>query len=120
MWQLPQNIVALCMYPFIGKKKVINEKFGTKAYYANNMQGGISLGNYIYLSYSGSVNKNTINHEFGHVKQSHYLGWLYLIVIGLPSLVWAILHSYTKLGKKYDYYSFYTEKWADKLGGVNR
>ena len=44
----------------------------------------------------------------------------YLIIIGLPSLIWASIYGklipYTNNG----YYKFYTEKRADRLGGVER
>lgn len=43
---------------------------------------------------------------------------LYLIVIGLPSLLWAWLGDSIAPGKSY--YWFYTERWADRLGGVKR
>lgn len=76
------------------------------------MRGGVSLGKYIIVNQWMPTKE--IMHEYGHCIQSRYLGWLYLIVIGLPSLLWAMFYR----GK--NYYSFYTERWADKLGGVNR
>ena len=57
------------------------------------------------------------DHEHGHARQSLYLGPFYLFVIGIPSLLWACLYRKHKRGS---YYAFYTEKWADKLGGVVR
>ena len=59
-------------------------------------------------------------HEYGHCRQSEYLGWLYLIVIGIPSLIWCLCYNAEKRGGLKDYYKFYTEAWADKLGGVIR
>lgn len=64
----------------------------------------------------------TLKHEYGHQKQSQMLGWLYLFVIGIPSIVWAGTHQcFWKSLKKHNIpcYWFYTEKWANKLGGVN-
>ncbi|WP_237558582.1 hypothetical protein, partial [Cellulomonas carbonis] len=58
-------------------------------------------------------------HERGHVKQSIYLGWLYLPVIGVPSIIWAGLRRLGLFAGR-SYYSFYTESWADRLGGVKR
>ena len=64
-------------------------------------------------------------HEQGHQKQSRYLGWFYLIIIGLPSLLGNI---YDRVAHK-DwsskdsikwYYNQPWEKWADHLGGVKR
>lgn len=61
-------------------------------------------------------NRNFIkDHEWGHTRQSLYLGPLYLLIIGLPSIIWAMIH--TPNSKK-SYYFFYTERWADKLGGI--
>lgn len=82
------------------------------------MLGGISLGKYIIISQWAK--KATVMHEYGHCIQSRYLGWFYLLVIGIPSLVWAGLYGWVIDAKKHSYYDFYTEKWADKLGGVDR
>ena len=76
------------------------------------MGGGISLGEYIFLNNNRVA---SIKHEYGHSIQSKYLGPLYLLVIGIPSLLWAMF------GKCEDaYFRFYTERWDDKLGGVDR
>ena len=56
----------------------------------------------------------------GHARQSRMLGWLYLLVIGLPSIVWAALYGWLIPRCENGYYKFYTEKWADKLAGINR
>ena len=45
------------------------------------------------------------------------LGPLYLLVIGLPSFIHAATWK-DRPGR--DYYAFYTERWADRLGGVTR
>ncbi len=77
---------------------------------------GLSLGAYRFISeYSGY---ETARHEYGHTVQSHILGWLYLLVIGLPSIVWNVLHRHIKRLSQISYYSFYTEAWANILGGV--
>lgn len=83
------------------------------------MRGGISLGKYIFVN-RWSL-KNTCDHEWGHTRQSRYLGPLYLLVIGLPSICWAGF-IYGKIVKRTTngYYKLYCEKWADKLGGVKR
>lgn len=82
------------------------------------MSGGISLGRYIIVN-QFAMDK-TIYHELGHCRQSMYLGWLYLIVIGIPSIVWAGLYGKVIKPTTNGYYNFYTEKWADKLGNVQR
>ena len=82
------------------------------------MRGGISLGRYVFLSWGQAGDRSTVFHELGHCRQSRMLGPLYLIVIGLPSLLWAWLGD--RIAPDKSYYWFYTEKWADRLGGVKR
>ena len=43
---------------------------------------------------------------------------LTLSSIGIPSVIHAAIHNHTCRGKEYEH--FYTERWADKLGGVER
>lgn len=52
-------------------------------------------------------------HEKGHCLQSILLGWFYLPVIGLPSILWASWHTLTN--SKRDINSFWTERWAENL-----
>ena len=123
IWQLPQNLLGLFMLLFM-KPYVSKEKYrGITYVVSKKMSGGISLGNYVILSYSyrnKNISKKVWDHEWGHTRDSRMFGPLYLIVIGLPSLIWAWLYGsvipYTKNG----YYKFYTEKRADRLGGVVR
>lgn len=109
LWQLPQNIIALLMLPFLGDKKIIKQENFTLIYSCSKMKGGISLGNFIFLDPTLSQKEVTIRHELGHVKQSHMLGWFYLLIIGLPSILNAMF-KFTEC-----YYSWYTESWANKL-----
>lgn len=57
-------------------------------------------------------------HEYGHTVQSLFLGPLYLLVIGLPSILWASLPvcSRRRREKKISYYRFYPERWANYCG----
>lgn len=79
---------------------------------------GLSLGTYIFVPMRAG--EKTIKHEKGHTIQSYILGWLYLFVIGIPSIIWNACFEQYRKKNGIDYYSFYTEKWADKLGGVKR
>jgi hypothetical protein len=111
LWQLPQNALGLLFLLFIrGEEK--HSLNGISFYYAKNFNGGISLGRYIILSHKWD---KSVKHEYGHCKQSQMLGWMYLLIIGIPSIINAMV---CKDGKRY--YHFYTEKWADKIGGVKR
>lgn len=115
IWQLPQNLAGLVVMPFYKKDRSIRYKDRTIRY-CPRFPGGISLGFYVYV---GSTNMKTIAHEWGHTRQSNMLGPLYLLVIGLPSIIWAAFYRYDP-SDPHGYYRFYTEKWADKLGGVIR
>ena len=116
LWELPQNLVGLLLLLFIqGETK---HRLGDiRFFYAKKFPGGITLGEYIIV---GTKQELTVRHEFGHVLQSRYLGPLYLLVIGLPSLIWAGLYGSVIEETHNGYYMFYTEKWADKLGKVRR
>ena len=117
VWQLPQNLLGLLLV-LILRPEFSVEFNGYRLYYASRMRGGISLGQYVIIhdvlkDYTGK----TEYHELGHSMQSRYLGPFYLFVIGLPSILWA---GWWNEGRNRSYYSFYTERWADRLGGVNR
>lgn len=112
IWQLPQNALGLllrCIYK--GNDSEYKDAIVRRS---TKMRGGISLGKYIVVSQFSK--KETVKHEYGHCRQSKYLGWLYLPLIGLQSGLHALLckcinHSYNDM---------WFEKWADKLGGVKR
>lgn len=63
-----------------------------------------------------------LRHEYGHSIQSMILGPVYLVAVGLPSILWcrvpALGHSW-RSGKR-SYYSFITERSADRFGGNRR
>lgn len=129
LWQLPQNLLGFILFQIYSVDCLCLEVPYRDVHilYSEKMRGGISLGQYIMLPWryrgdykTGSYIEKTIKHEYGHTRQSLRLGWLYLIIIGLPSITWAWLHSNFKRFSTVDYYSFYTEKNADKLGGVKR
>lgn len=112
IWQLPQNAVGLLLRAFYKGNDSIYEDAIVRR--STKFSGGISLGRYIILNQWSS--KKSVKHEYGHCIQSRYLGWFYLIVIGLQSA----LHALLCLCKNHSYYDMWFEKWADKLGGVNR
>ena len=73
------------------------------------MSGGISLGNFAFVSPSLSKRDPEVAHEVnGHTIDSKILGPLYLFVIGIPSIMNAIFE-FTEC-----YHDFYTEVLADK------
>lgn len=122
-WQLPQNLLGLLLLSIYGRVAPIDFRGdgwrsrlpSSMLYFIDGFPGGISLGRYI-LVYGRSDSK-VWYHERGHSIQSMILGPLYLILIGLPSLLWAAWWNYDR---GVSYYWFYTERWADRLGGVSR
>ena len=117
IWQLPQNLVGLVFGWFLkGKERhadVPGIPRNVRVVSARNMQGGMSLGNFVY--FRKPAYDRLLLHEFGHCRQSRMLGPLYLLVIGLPSLLWAL---WWHPGRPVPYSWFYTERWADRLGGI--
>ena len=111
IWQIPQNLVALCMLPFMGHITLKCIKRYSWCLICDTMKthGSISLGNFVLL---GSNSDATCAHELGHVKDSHLFGPLYLFIIGLASIIWAGFNIYKKKGVSY--YSLYTESRANK------
>lgn len=130
IWQLPQNIVGWMFSLFAEDLRLfyLNDNKWHWVYFhklnPKTLGEAVTLGEYIFLDsqYYKKADTirilNTINHEFGHTKQSRMLGWFYLFVIGIPSIIHAAIHNHTCRGKEYEH--FYTERWADKLGGVER
>lgn len=126
IWQLPQNILGLMLFWWYEYHSAYTRRDthkGINYLMADAMKGGISLGNYVILSYYYTFyvnwkDREAVNHEWGHTRQSRMLGPLYLFVIGIPSILHAAVHS--RWCKQKSYYHFWTEKWADKLGGVKR
>lgn len=118
LWQLPQNILGLLVIFFT---KAVYYKSG--CWVTTDYRFGVSLGNYII--FGGRVDETSLKHEQGHQKQSLYLGWFYLLIIGLPS---AIGNIYDRVAHKHWHYTesekwYYAqpwEAWADRLGGVER
>ena len=119
LWQAPQCLLGLVLRLIYIKGERLTYR-GVKGVYDPRFRGGISLGNVILLHCPVEGHKDTWNHEWGHTRQSRMLGPLYLLVIGIPSFVWACVHKYDPK-RPYSYYTdCYCERWADKLGGVKR
>ena len=127
IWELPQNIAGAFYFIIHGvfAKTFIIDDGDSFEMYSDKQKGAVSLG--VFRVYKAEYYKSSAyyvklsrKHEKGHRQQSKWLGPFYLIVIGIPSIIWATLHSFCKPISKIDYYWFYTEKWADKIGGVKR
>lgn len=119
LWQLPQNVLGMLVIAFT--KAVYSTDYDI--WVADGYHFGVSLGRFIILG--GHAESTSVLHERGHQRQSLYLGWFYLLLIGLPSALGnvydQIAHQEWYLSDREKwYYSQPWEKWADKLGGVDR
>ena len=65
-----------------------------------------------------SVSRFLLEHEYGHTIQSLILGPMYLLLVGLPSLLWNRLPYFERHRKKSgrSYYSAVFERTANSLG----
>ena len=119
IWQLPQHLLAIL---YIGYLVMMCKDLGVDSRYKQAivipcvMRGAVTLGCYVFVGLNSEYRK-TVKHELGHTIQSKILGPLYLIVIGIPSIIWAATRKTIASNKPYDW--FYTEAWANKLGGVD-
>ena len=123
IWQFPQHFLAMIV-KLILKPTSSQWYKGRRIFRVKQQYVGVSLGRYIFLSENYKL--PTIMHEYGHSIQSLWLGPLYLLVIGIPSLVFCYLwdrlfHNKWNMPDRIRwYYKQPTEKSADKLGGVDR
>ena len=128
IWQLPQNLLGLLLIALYKPQRKHILENGVEIHYSHKMNGGISLGKYCLVNtchyrilVDNTLKRKTVRHEaIGHTKQSRMLGWLYLIIIGLPSIVCAGLYRSVMKKNEDDYFKFYTERWADKIAGIKR
>lgn len=130
--ELPQNIVGKIISLRCNQMSyTMNDGTVRRIYFKSNFfNSAISLGDYIIVdSIHFKLSKNEldkcINHEYGHSKQSKKLGWLYLVIVGIPSMFRNIYDRFFHKKWNYDkrcewYYNGYPEKQADELGGVER
>jgi hypothetical protein len=117
VWQLPQCLLARVVWSFYKMRGTITDTICLTdgiivCIVRSGRPWGVSFGRLIFVSSRYSANDrigDVVRHEYGHSLQSRYLGWLYLIVIALPSLVVTGV-SPAIAGR------CYFEKWADKLG----
>lgn len=118
IWQILQNIVGLC-YWFISQAIIKEKRNDVYILETDSRQGSVSLGNFVFISKYTRDKEFTTKHELGHTIQSKYLGPLYLLVVGIPSIMWVGLRRMVPiLRKRYDYYDVFPENWANKLSGL--
>lgn len=133
LWQLPQMFLGLVLKFFLkateevwtdGKREIIWNRFEQGGWFSRFISGG-AIG-IILLPFRSDLD-DVVPHENGHCKQSEYTGPFYLIVVGIYSAVFCNLwdrwfHAgWCLYDRLYWYYKTrWTERWADRLGGVDR
>lgn len=122
LWQLPQILIGLLFALLFWNYEIYTNDFNGITVLRVDTKGKFgtacfSSGPVILVP--KDVSEKTLRHETGHSKQSLYFGWLFHIIVSLPSICrfW-----YKRIKKKSSswYHSGYPENWADKLGGVHR
>jgi hypothetical protein len=124
--QLPQNLVGWVLVRECDTYPITWNRPPSIKYYLWDSDYSISLGKYILVSNKWYPNgildprmRRLLLHEYGHCRQSLMLGWLYLPVVGLPSMIMNLLTRRGVLSRD-RYYLRWPENWADRLGGVVR
>lgn len=128
VWEAPQTALGAAMLAAeAARARIVRIEMQDGRLVVESKGTGISLGHVVFWSRENSrwhdLDVRNRAHELGHTKQSRMLGWLYLPVVGVPSIsraLYALL--YRELtGKQWTrYYEGYPENWADRLGGVIR
>ncbi|MBR0385067.1 MAG: hypothetical protein IJI05_00800 [Erysipelotrichaceae bacterium] len=114
-WGLPQTLIGFFLFLLnIHRKHYwFRNSIVTEWRYDNSC----SLGLFIFIDDDSYDPQEVLLHEYGHCIQSLYLGPLYLLVIGIPSFLWCNLPVFSRRRRKrhISYYSFYPERWANRL-----
>ncbi|MBQ7543094.1 MAG: hypothetical protein IJT44_12475 [Clostridia bacterium] len=121
-WGLPQNLIGLIGFLFfLGRMRHDRFENAIITYIDSDKSfGGISLGIFIFVNGRKKDDwlHDTRIHEYGHTIQSVVLGPLYILVIGIPSMIWCNLPPIVRYRKEHDvsYYTIYCEGWANLWG----
>ena len=133
VWQLPQALLGFAVYLFckaclservLSEGIVLSDSYDYAFSYVLFLRSrrsarysAFSLGVFMFVFYDSdytpkdkmkAVVDKVVRHEFGHSVQSAWLGWVYLIVIGVVSaLVSSVSASLAR--------RCYTETWAEGI-----
>lgn len=127
IWELPQNVLGLMVFAVMKiRKKITKSELDAHRLFIETPNTGVSLGWLVFWTPAGNRFSHLTNdcrmHEYGHALQSAMLGPLYLLVVGIPSIV-RVFYSkwyYKKYGRGWkNYFNGFPENWADKLGGIS-
>ena len=119
-WEIPQTFAGQAASHIRNASSNVArvDYYGGATFVINDRQQyqeGLNLGNYINVSLWYTVNKDfytyvktnpLLLHEYGHTIDSNIFGWLYLLVIGVPSV-------HSAMGKG-NHQQYWTEKRANR------
>ena len=88
-WGFPQTLAGAVLFLVFLRSRHFRYRRAVATQWP--LAGGVSLGLFIFVSH-----ESLCYHEYGHALQSLMLGPLYLPVVGLPSLVWALLYVWSR------------------------
>jgi hypothetical protein len=114
IWQAPQVLAGLGLRLILGARIDRTRRIGmVSVSHVSGFHGGISLGSHVFVD--SRTSDRVIRHELGHCVQSRLLGPTYLLVVGLPSILWAAL-IYPLMRHRLPYDWLFCEGWATRLG----
>lgn len=113
-WGFPQTVIGLIIFIFLKKRNISG--FHGAIVTRWSFRYSVSLGLFIFLA--EDADERLLQHEYGHCIQSLMLGLLYVPLVLLPSVIWLRLPMCRRYRcrKCISYYSFITERTADRLG----
>ena len=119
-WGLPQNLVGGALYLWYRLRGCPHFRYqGAFGVVWTQDSGSMSMGSFLFMHPTWDPkDRDLLAHEYGHTIQSLFFGPLYLLTVGIPSILWAGLPRFRKLRreKHLSYYAVYPEKQATSLG----
>lgn len=128
VWQLPQNMVGVCLTYRHKFKSCVSGKIKVPVYFIEMKSLGICFGDYIFIQYGlcGKGLSTEIKlHEYGHYLLSKIFGPLYLVLmfyqLKLKPLIDSLFHRKWALDERYYWVNYGPlENWANKLANLNK
>lgn len=119
LWELPQLLLG----------RMIAKKTGAHAHtvdgvriYVTDKYDGMSMGDTLFVNPNSFYGTWMVKHEFGHIIQSRMLGWFFIPLVLIPSILCkkateAIDKAFPSSEADVNFFGqqFYTEQWANWL-----
>lgn len=129
VWELPQNALGAAVLAVSRATGRVRATERAKDRLFVEVSGfAVSLGWFVFWSGETTtrwfhIDAAVRDHEYGHTFQSRWLGPLYLPIVGVPSVlrnVYAFAYREVAGVRWQGYFDGFPERWADRLGGVDR